>query len=318
MMKTKLHLVFSFTLLVVSFYAHAQTAYWKQTAPVHTTVRSHLEGVDKSKAKFFSLDRKELNPVLSSLNNTSSTKTVYFPDAKGNIIPFRIHEASVMAPALTAKYPEIRSYKGYSLDGKNDRIRISVSAKGVQTMIVHAEKGVNSYMDWTSGDNTYIVYQKNSELAAKEGFVCKTEAAIQEKTSASTARLVDDQLLRRYRIAVSTTGEYTEYHGGTVNGALAAINATLTRVNEVFEIDLGITLQLIANNDAVIFLDPDTDPYGTNLNAEVQSTLTSVIGETNYDVGHLFQQDFNNGNAGYRSRMPGRAKRKCIFVRPDS
>ena len=298
-MKTKLHLVLAFTTIVGSFCSFAQTSYWKQAAPVHTTMRSHLEGVDKSKAKFFTLDRKALAPVLSSLNNTSSTRTVYFPDAKGNIIPFRVHEAAVMAPALTAKYPDIRSYKGYSLDGNNDRIRISVSAKGVQTMIVHANRAINSYMDWTSKDNTYIVYKKNSELAAKMGFVCKTEATVPEKPTASSARLVDDQLLRRYRIAVSTTGEYTEYHGGTINGALAAINATLTRVNEVFEIDLGITLELIANNDQVIYLDPDTDPYGSNLNAEVQSTLSSVIGEANYDVGHLFQQDVNNGNAGF-------------------
>ena len=298
-MKTKLHLVLAFTTIVGSFCSFAQTSYWKQAAPVHTTMRSHLEGVDKSKAKFFTLDRKALAPVLSSLNNTSSTRTVYFPDAKGNIIPFRVHEAAVMAPALTAKYPDIRSYKGYSLDGNNDRIRISVSAKGVQTMIVHANRAINSYMDWTSKDNTYIVYKKNSELAAKMGFVCKTEATVPEKPTASSARLVDDQLLRRYRIAVSTTGEYTEYHGGTINGALAAINATLTRVNEVFEIDLGITLELIANNDQVIYLDPDTDPYGSNLNAEIQSTLSSVIGEANYDVGHLFQQDVNNGNAGF-------------------
>ena len=299
-MKTKLHLVLAFTILVGSFCSFAQTSYWKQTTPVNTKTRTHLEGLDKNKAKFFSLDRNTFSPLISSLNNTFSEKTVYFPDAKGNVVPFRIKEASVMAAALTAKYPEIRSYKGYSLDGKNDRIRISVSRKGVQTMIVHAKTGFNSYMDWTSEDNKYIVYQKSAESAAKEGFVCKTEAAIREKPiSGSSAKLVDDSLLRKYRIAVSATGEYTQYHGGSTLEALAAINATLTRVNEVFETDLGITMELIANNDMVIFSNPETDPYGGNLNAEVQSTLTDMIGEANYDVGHLFNQDVNNGNAGF-------------------
>ena len=167
-------------------------------------------------------------------------------------------------------------------------------------MIIHNKGAYNSYMDWTSEDNSYMVYRKLSDNVAKAGFVCKTEAAIQEKlTSSSTARLVDDQLLRKYRIAVSATGEYTEFHGGTVGEALAAINATITRVNEVFETDLGVTMELIANNDLVIYTNPDTDPYGGNLNSEVQSTLTSVIGEANYDVGHLFNQDVNNGNAGF-------------------
>ena len=105
-------------------------------------------------------------------------------------------------------------------------------------------------------------------------------------------------MLRRYRIAVSATGEYTQYHGGTVEDALAAINATLTRVNEVFETDLSISLELVANNDEIIFTDPATDPYTDNIRVQVQQVLTTTIGNANYDVGHLFQNDTNNGNAG--------------------
>ena len=44
----------------------------------------------------------------------------------------------------------------------------------------------------------------------------------------------DDNTLRTFRLAVSTTGEYTAYFGGTKAQALAAINATMTRVNGVF------------------------------------------------------------------------------------
>ncbi|MFN9112928.1 MAG: reprolysin-like metallopeptidase, partial [Bacteroidota bacterium] len=36
----------------------------------------------------------------------------------------------------------------------------------------------------------------------------------------------------------------------------------------------------------------------TSYNSQLQSTLTSVIGEANYDVGHLFVRAANNGNAG--------------------
>lgn len=122
-------------------------------------------------------------------------------------------------------------------------------------------------------------------------------------TAKTIVPLVDDQVLRKFRIAVSTTGEYTTFHGGTVAGALAAINATITRVNEVFETDLGVTLELVANNDLIIFTDSATDPYGSSFNSQVQSTLTSVIGEANYDVGHLFHKvqfaSQNNGNAGF-------------------
>ena len=112
------------------------------------------------------------------------------------------------------------------------------------------------------------------------------------------AKLVDDRLLRRYRLAVATTGEYTEYHGGTVADALAAINATLTRVNEVFERDMAVQLELVGVNDQVIYTDPNTDPFGGNLNAEVQNTLNTVLGAGAYDIGHLFHRASENGNAG--------------------
>ena len=60
-----------------------------------------------------------------------------------------------------------------------------------------------------------------------------------------------------------------------------------------------MTLELVANNDLVVFTDAETDPYGGNLNTEVQNTLTSTIGSLNYDVGHLFHEDNDGGNAGF-------------------
>ncbi|MEX0273170.1 MAG: reprolysin-like metallopeptidase, partial [Flavobacteriaceae bacterium] len=101
-----------------------------------------------------------------------------------------------------------------------------------------------------------------------------------------------------YRLAVSTTGEYTQHHGGTKADALAAINATVTRINEVFERDLAIRLEVIDDTDKVIYTNASTDPYDGSLNAQLQSTLNSEIGAANYDIGHLFHKDQNNGNAG--------------------
>ena len=81
--------------------------------------------------------------------------------------------------------------------------------------------------------------------------------------------------------------------------ALAAMNATMTRVNGLYENDFAITMVLIANNDDVIYENAGSDPYGSNLNNELQSTLTSIITEANYDIGHLVHQENNsNGNAG--------------------
>ena len=67
------------------------------------------------------------------------------------------------------------------------------------------------------------------------------------------------------RLAQSVTAEYSNYFGATsatqVSLVLAAINNTLTRCNGVYEKDLAVHLNLIANTTAVIYYNPSTDPY---------------------------------------------------------
>jgi hypothetical protein len=131
---------------------------------------------------------------------------------------------------------------------------------------------------------------------------------VAQKGVANTTNLAarpnaDDAKLRTFRLALSCTGEYTTYFGGTKANALAAMNNTMTRVNGVFEKDFAARMVLIANNDAVIYTNASTDPYSaasgmSNWNSQLQSTLTSVIGEANYDIGHLFGASGGGGNAG--------------------
>lgn len=66
--------------------------------------------------------------------------------------------------------------------------------------------------------------------------------------------------------------------------AAAAINATMTRVNGVFEKDFAIHMNVL-DLPQLIYTDPNTDPYspastgaGGAWNLEVQKTLTNVIG----------------------------------------
>jgi len=99
-------------------------------------------------------------------------------------------------------------------------------------------------------------------------------------------------MLRTYRLAVAATGEYSAFHGGTTAGAMAAIATTINRVNEIYEQDLTVRFILIANNDQLIYLDPNSDPYDNGnpfsaINAN-QVNLDMEIGSANYDVGHVF------------------------------
>jgi hypothetical protein len=98
--------------------------------------------------------------------------------------------------------------------------------------------------------------------------------------------------LRTHRLALATTGEYSIFHGGTKPLVMAELVTAVNRVSGIYEREVAIRLQLIANNDDVIFLNPATDPYtnnnGSAMLAENQTTLDTIIGAANYDIGHVF------------------------------
>ncbi len=307
-MKAKLHLVFSITIFFSCFCIYGQQGYWK-TAPKQSNLRSASLSDISGATKVLSLDKASFSKEMNSFSTSKGNqRMVYLPNSDGDVVPFHLKETPVFHPDLAKKYPNIKSYTGISSDGKY-RVKLSSSHKGLQTMIVDLQNNKTAFMEPVSNKpNTYVLYE-DPGLSSKMNFICETSKDLfgaGDKSSGTTAKtivpLVDDQLLRTYRIAVSASGEYTQEMGGTVEDALAGINATITRVNEVFETDLGVRLELIANNDEIIYTNATTDPYDDSLNSEVQSTITSMIGEENYDVGHLFHQvgeGLDNGNAGF-------------------
>ncbi|MGI9550932.1 MAG: reprolysin-like metallopeptidase [Aurantibacter sp.] len=298
-MVVKLRLVFSITILFLSFCGSAQSNYWHSTNARKASVDDQMKRLEVRQGLLFSLGEEDFLNALENLSpNQKNSKTIYFPDDKGKLVGFKVKETPVMAAELSAKYPLIRSYSGSAVSNAADKIRFSVSHNGVQAMIVHGDGKNNTFMQKV-GEDQYVIYNRNSFQKKDIDFICHTTAKVENGLLGSTLKPVDDQTLRKFRLAVSATGEYTQYHGGTVADALAAINATVTRINEVFEKDLGVTLELVPNNDQLIFTDAAKDPYDGNLNNQVQDVITNSIGAANYDIGHLFHMDQANGNAGF-------------------
>ena len=95
----------------------------------------------------------------------------------------------------------------------------------------------------------------------------------------------------------NTWDDGDDTNGTVQDDALAQVVSTLNRANEIFEVDMAITMTLVSGT-SILYTDAATDPYGGNLNSELQNTLTAEIGEANYDIGHLFHRDQGNGNAG--------------------
>ncbi|MCY0968014.1 zinc-dependent metalloprotease [Chryseobacterium wangxinyae] len=263
--------------------------------------------------KTYHLDIDALKNVLVKApqtfgKNRKSDIIVSFPNSEGIMENFRVRENSNFDPALAAKYPDIKSYLGENLEDSGSTVYFSVSQLGLSSMELYSDKSAVFIEPYTKDLSTYVVYKKSDKTASLDKFECTVIDVAQKGVDHSnlTARPnADDGKLRTFRLALSCTGEYTTYFGGTVAGALAAMNTTMTRVNGVFEKDFSARMILIPNNNTIIYTNASTDPYsgatagtGGAWNGELQTNLTAVIGEANYDVGHLFGATGGGGNAG--------------------
>jgi len=266
--------------------------------------------------KLFNLNtdplRQELFSILDKKSSNNST-VISLPNADGGIEQFSVVEASNFEPALQARFPEIRAYSGKGITDPYATLKLSISPQGIQTMVFRTDKD-NEFIEPYSKDHTvYAVYASHRDKGSLP-WTCSTDdkqMAVELKSQIPGTNAVGSSTgqLKTMRLAQSVTAEYSNYFGATsasqVGLVLAAINATLTRCNGVYEKDLAVHLNLIANTTAVIYYNPSTDPYspastgaGGAWNSQLQSTLTSVIGEANYDIGHLFGASGGGGNAG--------------------
>ncbi|MEP7317697.1 MAG: reprolysin-like metallopeptidase [Panacibacter sp.] len=260
--------------------------------------------------KLFDLDINTLKKDLFSVVSNSSKHTIVIaiPNAKGQMEKFEMTEASNFDRELQARFPEIRAFSGKGITDKYATLKLSISPQGIQTMVFRTEEE-NEFIEAYSQDHSVYAVFKSERTPGKLPWSCTTEEQklgmdinTQLQHSGIAARSGGD--LKTMRLAQSCNGEYANYFGATSSAqvalVLAGFNATLTRCNGVYEKDLALHLNLIANTTSVIYYNPSTDPYTTlaNWNSQLQSTLTSVIGEANYDIGHMFGASGGGGNAG--------------------
>jgi hypothetical protein len=306
-MKNKLLLVAAMAISSFSFAQTGRTTWTTTTQKAGEAVVANKQSLYNP--KLFALDANALRQSLANapkrFASGKSNVVVSFPNADGQLEQYRIQESSNMDPALAARYPEIKSYIGQGVTTPTSTIYFSLSPLGLQTMVIRADQSAEFIEPYTTNLNAYAVYRKADKAASLNRFECKIiERAQQDLPDSGFARPnADDATLRTYRLAMSVTGEYTAYFGGTKALALAAINNTMTRVNGIFEKEFATRLVLIANTDAVIYTSSSTDPYSPasgldNWNLQLMNTLSSVIGNANFDIGHLFGATGGGGNAG--------------------
>ncbi|MEX0794812.1 MAG: reprolysin-like metallopeptidase [Pirellulaceae bacterium] len=298
---------------------------WQTLASAPVSPTDAQRTVQAEDYRPLSLDTSGMRDLLTNVPlefSGQNGKQIELPRPDGTFETFAIYETQVMAPELAAQFSEIQTFAGYSLDNPGSNLRMDMTPQGFHAQVLTA--GGSYYIDpyYHLEDQIYTSYfRSDAEISEINLEAMRTGAenlqdhhgdedhlgggSYQPKMGPQASPAGDSdmegesvllgrsgELLRTYRIAIAATGEYTQYHGGTVVNGLAAITTALNRVNAVYENELAIRFELVANNDEIVYTDPAADPYN-NLDTfamleQNHDNLEAVIGLDNFDIGHVF------------------------------
>jgi hypothetical protein len=219
---------------------------------------------------------------------------ISLPLPDGRLWRFRIVESPVMSPDFGAKFPEIKTYSGQSIDDPTATARFSWSPRGLNAFVI-SEQGSFVVVPVSTEDQHHYLSYFTHDLDARS-FECLTGSASSRGSEAPPEQpdaAVTDGNLRRYRLAVSVTPEFIFAVGGeTVAGAgtIAAVTNYINNVTAIYEREIGVRFTLVAVWNPAAFGAPLTNGDLGQMNPQNQFFLDNLFfggfsGSASYDIG---------------------------------
>lgn len=308
-------------LCLTSILKAQNTDFWTKSSDNQVPLRPNNQRVTiPLKYEVWKLNFQQLKTQLdlAPMENTISEKKVIvsLPMPNGKLVDFEIHESPVAHPDLMHKY----SFKTFIAVGTRDKAysgRIGYTINGLHASLDTPDGEV--YIDPYATEllNYYVIYYTAEALRPEDykKFVCGTSHGNYKEEEHTIAPYTMDRATQRnavaenvkvykYRLAVGSTGEFTQNYGGTKPKVMAKIVALVNKTNKVTMNENAIKLELIANNDTLIWSDPKTDPFpngdlGKDLKDANEvvlkkgiisfsnAAISQLVGNSNFDVGHI-------------------------------
>jgi hypothetical protein len=229
---------------------------------------------------------------------------IVLPLPDGGYGRFRFVDSPVMAAELAVQFSQMKTYAAVGIDDPSGYARFDWTLHGFHAMILSPSGTI--YIDpYQRGDTAHYISYFARDFSRAEVFHEYGPLSVVpplDKQVEGQARWTSGTELRTYQTAIAATGEYTQYFGGTVPDALAEITTLINRISAVYEREVAVRMQLIANETAIIYTDPTKDPYtngdGYAMLGQNQANLDAVIGSNNYDFGHVVST-WNGGGLAY-------------------
>ena len=250
------------------------------------------------------------------------------PTSYGGKITFKFYENTVIHSNLEKKYPYIKTFVGIGVENPSYRSTIVLN-NGRIIGSIESYKDPSHFKSYSENDrnNGILVY---SEKFLNQNSICKTSSSLIEQTREFPECIGSDDPcypsgteLVTYRFAAMVTEAVNnEAADGTVDGGLTWLVGSVAYVNALYVRDVAFQLQIIENNDELIFTDSNPAPEAfkqdcgggwSDIGCElgvVDSVLDARIGSGGWDSGDEervwdYGAVFDTGYPGGLAYCPG-------------
>jgi subtilisin-like proprotein convertase family protein len=328
------------TLIVATTYSTAQTSYWTKTNVQSLAKSADVNQQLASKADAYEVD---IDAIKTQLTNAvdrfdgGAAIDINFPTGDDGFETFAVYKSGAMSTGLEAKFPNIRSYYGFSTTNSLNKVYFTITPSGLHGVLRGDRIRYLNPVSKSLNKTVFLYKREDLDSQDREQFECHTPDELMDSNLTleqdSFNKAFEDRIFHTYRMAIAATSEYTAYHddGDDTNGnafadALAGIVITLTRVNSVFENEVSVRFELVTNNDRLIYSNgrnnqgnlENYDNYdaGQMIGANT-GNINSIIGSGAYDIGHIFSTGGGGLASSDRCSTNGKARGVTGIVTPE-
>ena len=250
------------------------------------------------------------------------------PTPEGGMSRFRIEESPMLAPHIAAQFPTWKQYSGQGIDDPTATARFDINANGFHGYVLGSNgTQLIDPVSLTDQNNYRVYYKGDIGDSSRDSFSCGVvlDKKVSEGRFFSPEVFSNGTHLRTYRLAISGTKEYTNFFGGNVTTAFAAVTTTVNRMIGIYRRDLSTTFTLVTGTGHM-FTDANnggfpaaTDPNVASLSLDRNQVVMdsgnggnpAAVGNANYDIGHALSRTGNpNGLASSPSLCNNSGKAK--------
>jgi predicted Zn-dependent protease len=289
-----------FTLSFINFSIQAKTLWQEGSNQAKSEQATPLRAMAEN-ARFIQINQALLNNIFSNLGLPTD---ITLPLPNGLSIPVKLTPSPILSKDLAEQYPHFMTYQAEQVDQPKNIGRFSISHLGLFGFFRYNNQWMLLSPRYQGEAVEYASYWYKDAPTESKSVSLTADFLLpdrqQEQPVLAQKLVTTGDTVRTYKLAISTTGEYTQKLGGTTENVLAELMNLVNRINQVLLIDLALQFELIDNQN-IIFFDANSDPYTNSDIAtdieENQDVVDQAIGIQNYDIGHLLGT--NGGGLAY-------------------